>query len=324
MIAEFTARRLDLLATELDRVRAWRPGGSLSELFVGIERRTRREVVVKFPRTDLEGPYWRPAFARERALTEVLTGSGAVVPVSGSHHRLKARWTAEAGCPAPLVTQRFGTDLKAWRECADGERIQRVWTALLGAVARLHTSGIVHRDVRPDNAVTDGERVRLIDLTFARELHGPPLISEEHAFYRYARPLTYRPFAPPEAFLGMSSAPDAWRRADVYALGVSLHVLWTGRTPARVAADDELLDQLTELFLRCEDVVARRRNAAVVLRALAENHPVPSLDGVPGPDGTFLPSAVCDLVQAMCAIEPRHRPEASAAVKVLGEVGALS
>ncbi|MET8162461.1 hypothetical protein ABZT47_39400 [Sphaerisporangium sp. NPDC005289] len=324
MIADLTARRQALLATELDHLRAWRPGGSLSELFVGVERRTRREVVVKFPRTDLDGPYWRPAFARERALTEMLTGSGAVVPVAESHHRMKARWTAQAEGPAPLITPRLGTDLKAWRETAGAEQIQRVWTALLGAVARLHARGVVHRDVRPDNAVTDGERVRLIDLTFARELHGPPLISEEHAFYRYARPLTYRPFAPPEAFLGMSSSPEAWRRADVYALGVSLHVLWTGRTPDPVAADDELLDKLTELFLRCENVAARQRNSAAVLRALAENHPVPSLDEVPGPDGTSLPSAVCDLVRAMCAIEPSHRPEASAAVKVLGEVGAAS
>ncbi|GII75867.1 hypothetical protein Sru01_08490 [Sphaerisporangium rufum] len=324
MTADTTARRQALLATELDGVRGWRPGGSLSELFVGIERRTRREVVVKFPRADLDGPYWGPAFARERALTEMLTGGGAVVPVSRSHHRMKACWTARAEGPGPLITQRFGTDLGTWRETADAERIQRVWTALVGAVARLHAAGIVHRDVRPDNAVTDGERVRLIDLTFAREVHGPALISPEHAFYRYARPLTHRPFAPPEAFLGMSSSPDAWRQADVYALGVSLHVLWTGCTPDPVVADEELLDDLTELFLRCEDVAARRRNATVVLRALAENHPVPSLHGVPGPDGTPLPDAVCDLVQTMRAIRPDHRPAASAAWGALGRMRADS
>lgn len=48
-------------------------------------------------------------------------------------------------------------------------RLRSLFSQLAEALVALHGAGIVHRDVRPENVIVDGDRVVLLDLDLARE-----------------------------------------------------------------------------------------------------------------------------------------------------------
>jgi TolB-like protein len=125
-------------------------------------------------------------------------------------------------------------------EHVDGERIDRyadarrlgvdarlgLMIAVSRAVAHAHRQRIVHRDIKPSNILvtTDGS-VRLLDFGIARLL-------DEDGEGRTARTGTGRQlltpaYASPEQLAGRPVSPAS----DVYALGVLLHELLTGRRP---------------------------------------------------------------------------------------------
>jgi DNA-binding NtrC family response regulator/tetratricopeptide (TPR) repeat protein len=111
-----------------------------------------------------------------------------------------------------------GGDLAEWRATEPPlAAVLQACTELLRGLACLHDHGLVHRDVKPSNAVFDGAgAVRLIDFGLARaanaefaELSGTPA------------------FLAPELFRG--GEPSV--ASDLYAFGVSLVWLLTGGYP---------------------------------------------------------------------------------------------
>jgi len=123
---------------------------------------------------------------------------------------------ALAGAPVPIQT------LADW-----GRQI-------VEALASAHEAGIVHRDIKPDNImVRDDGYVKVLDFGLARLALREDLISEvatAAATHPGALVGTLRYMAPEQAAGGKVSAA-----ADMFALGVVLYELATGRHP--VAAD---------------------------------------------------------------------------------------
>jgi serine/threonine protein kinase len=101
--------------------------------------------------------------------------------------------------------------------------VARIGAALADALHSLHQQGVIHLDVKPENAIlrSDGTLV-LIDYGFAHHVGHPDLLAEETSFA-----VGSAPFVSPEQILG--SRED--RRSDIFALGVVLYELATGKLP---------------------------------------------------------------------------------------------
>jgi eukaryotic-like serine/threonine-protein kinase len=101
------------------------------------------------------------------------------------------------------------------------ERALDVMDPVLAALAAAHQAGIVHRDVKPENIlVGDGGRVKVADFGLARALTGSSTATRGLL-------LGTVNYISPEQALGEAATP----RSDVYAAGVMLYELLTGRPP---------------------------------------------------------------------------------------------
>ena len=96
-------------------------------------------------------------------------------------------------------------------------------------LAAIHEAGVVHRDVKPENLIVTPEHVvKVMDLGVSRLAEENVRLSRTGVFVGSIL------YAAPEQLLDGASALDG--RADVYALGLTLYELSTGRHP--FAADD--------------------------------------------------------------------------------------
>jgi serine/threonine protein kinase/Tfp pilus assembly protein PilF len=100
---------------------------------------------------------------------------------------------------------------------------------VLAAVAHVHAHRMVHRDLKPSNIlVTPGGTVKLLDFGIAKLLEEGAAVAEPSTLTELAgNPLTPE-YAAPEQLAGQPITAAT----DVYALGVLLYLLLTGRHPA--------------------------------------------------------------------------------------------
>lgn len=141
--------------------------------------------------------------------------------------------------------------------------VLRIGARVAGALANAHAAGIVHRDIKPSNVVVHlpGDTVKLVDFGVAR-------IAGAEAT-RTGVVLGSPAYLAPEQLAG--AQPDA--ATDLYALGVLLFHLCSGRLPFRAQSMGELLREvaivpapdLRTLVADCPDDLA-----ALVARLLSK------------------------------------------------------
>src|SRR5271165_1203434 len=103
------------------------------------------------------------------------------------------------------------------------EEVARIGAALADAVHSVHLQEVIHFDLKPENFLLrpSGEAV-LLDFGFARHARYPDLLAEERQFAAGSSA-----YVSPEQLQGNRSD----ERSDLFALGVVLYELATGKQP---------------------------------------------------------------------------------------------
>ncbi|MHC5011206.1 MAG: serine/threonine-protein kinase [Planctomycetota bacterium] len=127
--------------------------------------------------------------------------------------------------------------------------IHQVTDQILDALAAVHAEGMIHRDVKPENVIlTTDQQVRLMDLGIARlQQEGRDLTRADE----FVGSLAY---AAPEQFTDQDHVDP---RADLYAVGVLLYEMATGRNPYDEADLAGLLRQKLEDRVRRPKILNR-------------------------------------------------------------------
>jgi serine/threonine protein kinase len=101
------------------------------------------------------------------------------------------------------------------------EKVQKIFTQLVGAVSYVHGKSCVHRDLKLENILLDkNENVKLVDFGFTREYEG-----KMSYLQTWCGTVCY---SAPEMIKGEKYAGE---KVDVWSLGIILYALLTGELP---------------------------------------------------------------------------------------------
>jgi serine/threonine protein kinase len=180
------------------------------------------------------------------------------------------------------------------------EEVAEIARDIAAGLAHAHEHGIVHRDLKPSNVLFDDEgRAKIADFGVARALSDATLTTTGAVVG------TARYMAPEQA-----SGGEVGAESDVYAFGVILFELLTGRPPFE--AEHPVADMLTKSWQDAPAVESIRPDAPLFLATLAasalalDRHARPA-DGsalVAALDRQMLPAAPATAETAVIAAPP--------------------
>lgn len=188
-------------------------------LYRALDQETGHTVVLRFPNPKHGAdPAFPERFLREEWIGRRLSGARLVRVLALRQGRRRALYSVMAHVPGETLKER----LRRKRRLSVRETVS-LGRQLLEALSSLHRQGVIHRDVRPKHLLLEAGSRRLLllglgasfasdrtDNTESREIAG-------NALSYYA----------PELLKG--AVPDA--RTDIYAVGVTLYRLLTGKYP---------------------------------------------------------------------------------------------
>jgi eukaryotic-like serine/threonine-protein kinase len=189
----------------------------MASIFRGTDLRTGQHVAIKVPHPEMESdPVFFDRFHREQEIGEALDHP-AVMKVFGGNDRSQIYMVME------WVEGKLLREILAKEKKLPPERAVKITLGLLSALDYIHGHGIVHRDLKPENIMVDPEdRIKLIDFGIAAKAGARRL-----TFAKLSQVMGTPDYISPEQVKGKRG--DA--RSDIYAVGVMLYEMVTGKTP---------------------------------------------------------------------------------------------
>jgi serine/threonine-protein kinase len=215
--------------TQIDSYRIEAPvaRSGMASIFRAVDLRDNKQVALKIPHPDMEAdPILFDRFKRESGIGERLNHP-KVMRVFGGEKRSRIYMVME-WCDGRLLREILSEGKLSQ------DRAIRITLSILDALEYIHENGVVHRDLKPENIMVDEhDNIKLIDFGIAGDTA--------------ARRLTYANFT---ATLGTADyiSPEQVKgkrgdgRSDIYAVGIILYEMLTGRQPFTGSSPMEVMN----------------------------------------------------------------------------------
>ena len=238
----------------------------MASIFRGTDVRNGRQVAIKIPHPEVESdPALFDRFHREEEIGKTLDHPG-VMKVFADEDRSRVYMVME------WVEGRLLRKILDEQGKLPSERAVHLALRILDALEYIHSRGVAHRDLKPENVMVDqSDNIKLIDFGIAANAK-----SRRLTFAKLSQTMGTPDYISPEQVKGKRG--DA--RTDLYALGVMLYEMLTGKVPfsgenAFLIMNDRLLNnpmppreldpsitpQLQEIIYRALERDARNRYA---------------------------------------------------------------
>ena len=189
----------------------------MASIFRATDEKTGNTVAIKIPHPEMEAdPVFYDRFKREQDIGEKLDHPGVMKVFPNRDH-------TEFYMAMEWVNGRLLRQILNEQRKLPPERALKIALQIASALEYIHGHGVVHRDLKPENIMVDAnDQIKLIDFGIAASVGARRL-----TFAKFTPTMGTPDYISPEQVKGKRG--DA--RSDIYALGVMLYEMLTGKVP---------------------------------------------------------------------------------------------